>query len=94
MLFLTVLFVIAAAIGYRIISDVPSLLHTPLMSGMNALSGITVVGALVIAGTAVVTESALLGAIAVVLATVNIVAGFLVTHRMLMMFKKKNTDKV
>ena len=94
MLFLTALFVIAAAIGYRIISDVPSLLHTPLMSGMNALSGITVVGALVIAGTASVTESALLGAIAVVLATVNIVAGFLVTHRMLMMFKKKNTDKV
>lgn len=94
MLFLTAIFVVAAAIGYRIISDVPSLLHTPLMSGMNALSGITIVGALVIAGTAVATESAILGALAVVLATVNIVAGFLVTHRMLKMFKKKNTDKV
>ena len=90
MMLLLILFIIATAAGYRIISDVPSLLHTPLMSGMNALSGITVLGALVITGLAVNVHSQLLGAIAIVLATINIVAGFLVTHRMLKMFKEKN----
>jgi len=92
MWFLVVVFIVATVAGYKVISRVPSLLHTPLMSGMNALSGVTVVGSLVIAGTAVATESQLLGAAAVVLATVNIVAGFVVTHRMLKMFRKTDTE--
>jgi len=93
MYLLIVLFIVASAAGYKVISDVPSLLHTPLMSGMNALSGVTVVGALVITGFAVVLESSLLGALAVVLATVNIVAGFAVTHRMLKMFRGKRSKE-
>ena len=89
---LLLLFVAAAAAGYKVISDVPSLLHTPLMSGMNALSGITVLGALVITALAVNLNSRLLGAAAIVMATVNIVAGFLVTHRMLRMFREKSPE--
>jgi NAD(P) transhydrogenase subunit alpha len=82
-----VLFIIAAAAGYRLISDVPGLLHTPLMSGMNALSGVTVSGALLATACAVTTSSQIAGAAAVVLATINVVGGFLVTDRMLKMFK-------
>ena len=93
MLFLLLLFIIATAVGYKVISDVPSLLHTPLMSGMNALSGITVLGALVVTAYAVKCHSQLLGMIAITLATINIVAGFFVTHRMLKMFKKGNSGK-
>ena len=81
-------FVLAIFIGFEIITKVPPLLHTPLMSGSNAISGITVIGAML----SVATPSPLsttLGFIAVVLATVNVVGGFLVTHRMLGMFKKK-----
>ena len=89
MMLLLILFVIVTAAGYKVIRDVPSLLHTPLMSGMNALSGITILGALFITELAVNFHSKLLGAIAIVLATINIVAGFLVTHRMLKMFKDK-----
>ena len=89
---LLLLFAVAAAAGYKVISDVPSLLHTPLMSGMNALSGITVLGALVITALAVNLNSRLLGAAAIVMATVNIVAGFLVTHRMLKMFREKGPE--
>lgn len=85
---LLVLFVVASLIGYKVISDVPSLLHTPLMSGTNALSGVTVLGALTVAAVAKVTGHRLLGAIAIVLAMINVVGGFLVTHRMLRMFKK------
>lgn len=77
----------AALLGYKLISEVPSLLHTPLMSGMNALSGITVVGALVATAGAVSTGQRLLGFVAIVFATINVAAGFLVTHRMLRMFK-------
>ena len=88
---LILLFIVATAVGYKMISDVPSLLHTPLMSGMNALSGITVLGALVITVYAVNLHSQLLGMIAITLATVNIVAGFLVTHRMLKMFKEESS---
>jgi len=86
--FLWLLLVLAAAagLGYKVISDVPSLLHTPLMSGMNALSGITVVGALLAAGTAVYTGNVIIGMAAVVLAAVNVAGGFVVTHRMLKMF--------
>lgn len=80
-------FIVSAAAGYKLISDVPSLLHTPLMSGMNALSGVTVAGALTAAAFAVKTGSTLLGFFAVVFATINVVAGFLVTDRMLRMFK-------
>jgi len=75
-------------IGYKLISDVPSLLHTPLMSGMNALSGVTVLGSLVATAAAVSTGYKILGFIAIVLATINIVGGFMVTHKMLKMFKK------
>ena len=80
-------FIVSAAAGYKLISDVPSLLHTPLMSGMNALSGVTVVGAMTAAAFAVTTGSTLLGFLAIVFATINVVAGFLVTDRMLRMFK-------
>ena len=91
MLLLILLFVITSIAGYKVISDVPSLLHTPLMSGMNALSGITVLGALVITAYAVKMNSQLLGVAAIVMATVNIAAGFCVTHRMLKMFKEKSS---
>lgn len=91
---LVVLFMISSLIGYRVIRSVPSLLHTPLMSGTNALSGITILGALSATAGAVRAGSSvfavLLGAFAVVLATINVVAGFLVTDRMLRMFTKKD----
>jgi len=90
---LLVLFVAATALGYRMISDVPSLLHTPLMSGMNALSGITVLGSLVITAFAVRWDSRILGIVAIMLATVNVVAGFMVTHRMLSLFRGKDHEK-
>ncbi|MHA1600246.1 MAG: NAD(P) transhydrogenase subunit alpha [Alphaproteobacteria bacterium] len=86
---LVVVFAFAGVVGYKVISDVPSLLHTPLMSGMNALSGITVLGALVATAGAVASQSAFLGAVAIVLAMTNVVGGFAVTHRMLKMFKKR-----
>jgi NAD(P) transhydrogenase subunit alpha len=82
-------FVLAIFIGFEIINKVPPLLHTPLMSGSNAISGITVIGAML----SVATPSYLsttLGFIAIVFATINVVGGFLVTHRMLGMFKKKD----
>ena len=83
------IFVLAIFIGFEIITKVPPTLHTPLMSGSNAISGITVVGALVAAGAGKGSLSTMLGVIAVTLATVNVVGGFLVSHRMLAMFKKK-----
>jgi len=82
------LFVVAGGVGYKVIREVPSLLHTPLMSGMNALSGVTVLGALGATAMAGATHSRILGGVAIVLATTNVVGGFLVTHRMLRMFKK------
>jgi len=91
--FLIVLLVIAAVMGYRVISEVPSLLHTPLMSGMNALSGITVVGALLATAGAVRSGQRWLGFAAIVFATVNVVAGFLVTYRMLRMFRRGGGDE-
>ncbi len=93
MIVLLVLFAAATALGYRMISDVPSLLHTPLMSGMNALSGITVLGSLVITAFAVRWESRVLGFIAIMLATINVAAGFMVTHRMLSLFREKSPEK-
>jgi len=84
-------FVLAMFVGFEVITKVPPTLHTPLMSGANAISGITIVGALYAAQTGNVTVSNVLGTAAIVLATINVVGGFLVTDRMLAMFggKKK-----
>lgn len=89
--FLIVIFVIATLLGYKIISQVPSLLHTPLMSGMNALSGVTILGAVTAMAVAKYTGSALIGSLAIILAMVNVVGGFFVTHRMLSMFDRKKS---
>ena len=86
---MTVLF-LAVFVGFEIITKVPPTLHTPLMSGSNAISGITIVGALMAAGAGEGALSTGLGFVAVVLATVNVVGGFLVSHRMLEMFRKKD----
>lgn len=83
------IFALAAFVGYQVISDVPPLLHTPLMSATNAISGISLVGALVTAGAADAFSSSLLGLVAVTCATINVVGGFLITDRMLRMFKKR-----
>lgn len=83
------LFVLAVFLGIELITKVPPTLHTPLMSGSNAISGITLVGALVSAGTEYSTLTTVLAVAAVALATVNVVGGFLVTNRMLAMFKPK-----
>ncbi|GJQ57954.1 MAG: NAD(P) transhydrogenase subunit alpha [Candidatus Scalindua sp. AMX11] len=82
------IFVLALFVGSELISKVPPLLHTPLMSGTNAISGITLVGALISAGAGHSWVSAILGMLAVIFATINVVGGFLVTDRMLEMFKK------
>ena len=87
------IFVLATFIGIEVISKVPPLLHTPLMSGSNAISGITIVGSLLAAGEGHGGLSVILGMIAVVFAAVNVVGGFLVTDRMLGMFKKEKTEK-
>jgi NAD(P) transhydrogenase subunit alpha len=80
-------FVLAAFVGYMVISRVPSLLHTPLMAATNAISGISLVGSLIAAGSARNSVATMLGFVAVVCATSNIVGGFLITDRMLRMFK-------
>lgn len=90
MLELFVVFVLASFVGIEVISKVPATLHTPLMSGSNAISGITIVGALVAAGMVGGTWAKWLGVAALVLATINVVGGFVVTDRMLQMFKKKD----
>jgi len=90
---LIVIFVLAMFVGFEVITKVPSLLHTPLMSGSNAISGITAVGAIVVAGGGATTLAAVLGFLAVVMAMINVVGGYLVTDRMLQMFKKKPDDK-
>ena len=82
------IFVLAGFVGYMVITRVPPLLHTPLMSATNAISGISLVGSLVAAGSARSTVATILGFIAVVCATTNIVGGFLITDRMLKMFKR------
>lgn len=90
-------FVIAGFLGVELISKVPSQLHTPLMSGTNAISGITVVGAMSATAVAVLAPSSkigmIFGVIAIVLAAINVVGGYLVTDRMLGMFKKKEDHK-
>ncbi len=82
-------FVLAIFVGFELITKVPPTLHTPLMSGSNAISGITIVGAILSAGAEDFTLSTILGMIAIIFATINVVGGFLVTDRMLKMFKKK-----
>ncbi len=90
--YLTV-FVLAAFVGIEVVSKVPSILHTPLMSGSNAIHGIVLVGALVVMGDAHGTAQLVLGFLAVFLATLNIVGGFVVTDRMLEMFKGKPGER-
>jgi len=96
-LVLVSVFVVSAVMGYFIIKNVPSLLHTPLMSGMNALSGVTIVGAIAATGVAFLAGDGVLsqiaGGFAIVLAAVNVFGGFGVTHRMLMMFGKKKKQE-
>ncbi len=99
-LYLILIFILATLLGYFIISKVPSLLHTPLMSGMNALSGITLLGAILAVGLSYRQDGAIqlagqiIGGLAIILATINVVGGFGVTHRMLRMFNKKKEKKV
>ena len=89
--FLTFILMLTIFLGFELINKVPATLHTPLMSGANAISGITVVGAISLAGTGQQDLSNWLGAIAVGLATINVVGGYMVTDRMLAMFKKKES---
>jgi len=84
-------FVLAMFVGFEVITKVPPTLHTPLMSGSNAISGISIVGALVIAGMGQGTMFDIIGVVAVVAATINVVGGFMVTDRMLQMFRR-DTD--
>ena len=86
---LLTIFVLAIFVGFEVITKVPPTLHTPLMSGSNAISGITLVGALIATGGGHGGLATILGLIAVVLATINVVGGFFVSHRMLSMFRKK-----
>lgn len=88
------IFTLSAFLGFELISKVPSQLHTPLMSGSNAISGITIVGAIIATGATVGDNFATgLGFVALVLATINVVGGYMVTDRMLAMFKSKKGDK-
>lgn len=86
------IFVLASFVGFEVISKVPPTLHTPLMSGANAISGITILGALVVAGSATGALAEIIGLIAIIFAAINVVGGFAVTDRMLEMFKKKKDD--
>ena len=90
--FVTVLtiFLLAMFIGFEVITKVPPTLHTPLMSGSNAISGITIIGAILSAGSQHSLLTSILGLVAVIVATINVVGGFLVTTRMLEMFRKKD----
>ncbi len=90
--FLTFVLVLSIAVGFELISKVPATLHTPLMSGANAISGITLVGALAAAGSDTGWAASLLGGLAVCFATINVVGGYLVTDRMLSLFRKGNSE--
>jgi NAD(P) transhydrogenase subunit alpha len=89
--FVTILtiFILAMFVGFEVITKVPPTLHTPLMSGSNAISGITIIGALLSAGAKLTLLTTVLGFVAVLFAMTNVVGGFMVTHRMLGMFKRK-----
>ena len=86
---LLTIFMLAIFVGFEIITKVPPTLHTPLMSGSNAISGITIIGAIIVVSQQQTWWATALGFLAVAFATVNVVGGFLVTHRMLSMFKRK-----
>jgi len=90
--FITILtiFVLAMFVGFEVITKVPPILHTPLMSGSNAISGITIIGAMLSAGTQHTQLTTILGFLAVIFATINVIGGFMVTHRMLEMFKRRD----
>lgn len=90
LVFLLFVFMLSIFLGIELISKVPATLHTPLMSGSNAISGITLVGAIISAGMPGNEISTLLGTLAVAFATTNVIGGYLVTDRMLAMFKKKS----
>ncbi len=92
LIFSLFIFVLACFVGFELISKVPPTLHTPLMSGANAISGITLVGALIVTGGAGSGLGTILGFVAVIFATINVVGGFMVTDRMLEMFKKKGDE--
>lgn len=92
-IYLAFVIVLSIFLGFELISKVPSTLHTPLMSGSNAISGITLIGALFIAGNASNQFQLVLSGAAVIFATINVVGGYLVTHRMLAMFNKEQKDK-
>ena len=83
------IFILAIFVGFEVITKVPPTLHTPLMSGANAISGITIIGAILSSGSEHSTLTTVLGFVAVVFATLNVVGGFMVTHRMLDMFRRK-----
>ncbi len=83
------IFVLAMFVGFEVITKVPTILHTPLMSGSNAISGISVIGALIVAGRLESPFGTVLGVVAVVFGTINVVGGFLVTDRMLQMFRRR-----
>jgi NAD(P) transhydrogenase subunit alpha len=93
MVYLTFILILSIFLGFELIQKVPATLHTPLMSGANAISGITLVGALLGAGGEGSTLTVFLGTAAVAFATINVVGGYLVTDRMLAMFKKKGAGK-
>lgn len=93
LIFSLYVFILAIFIGFEVISKVPPLLHTPLMSGANAISGITLVGSLATAGAGHTGIATVLATVAVCFATINVVGGFMVTDRMLEMFKKKEEPK-
>ena len=82
--------ILSVFLGIEVISHVPAILHTPLMSGANAIHGVVIIGAIIVMGHAETTGAMVLGFLAVVLGTLNVVGGFVVTDRMLEMFKKKN----
>lgn len=89
LLSLIIIFALALFIGYEVITKVPSTLHTPLMSGSNAISGIVIVGAIIITSNADGILAIILSVVAIVLATINVIGGFMITDRMLAMFKKR-----
>ena len=86
------IFVLSLLLGFELITKIPATLHTPLMSGSNAISGVTIIGALISSGSGEQVASVILGTIAVVFATVNVVGGYMVTDRMLAMLKKKSQN--
>ena len=87
------IFVLASFLGYEVIQQVPKLLHTPLMSLTNAISGIALVGSLVLAGSHQGTFATVLGTVAVAASTINVVGGFMITDRMLRMFRRRESDR-